>query len=391
MSRTLAVGIDIGTYEIKVVVAERAPEPDKPPRVIGTGFAESRGLRHGYILNHQDAVKGLERAIAEAQKSSGHEIKRAFLSIGGMGLSGIVGTGSTVISRADNEVTDLDIKKAVEASQNDIPAAFAMNRKVINTIPLQFRIDGKMVYGSAVGLKGMKLEAKTLFITCLENHLADLVEAVEEAGVKVEDVVAAPLAASLVTLTKTQKIAGCVLANIGSETVSIAVFENDVPISIEVLPIGGNDITNDIALGLRIPLEEAEGLKRGSVIGATYSKKKLDEIIIARLSDVFELIEQHLKKIGRSGLLPAGIILTGGGSGIDIVSELAKSSLKLPAKIATMTAFGNAKNPIRDASWSVAYGLTVIGLGNGEGTGEGFKIMRRTGNNFMQWVKQFLP
>ena len=131
-----------------------------------------------------------------------------------------------------------------------------------------------------------------------------MIQAVESVGVEVEDVMASPLAASLVTLSKAQKIAGCVLANIGAETVSIAVFEDDIPLSLKVFPIGSRDITNDIALGLKISLEEAEQIKLGTITGTDYTQKQLDDIILSRLRDMFDLIEAHLKKIGKNGPQP---------------------------------------------------------------------------------------
>jgi cell division protein FtsA len=209
-------------------------------------------------------------------------------------------------------------------------------------------------------MKGLKLETRILFVSALEQHLNDLIAAVDEAGIIVEDVMAAPIAASLVTLTKAQKIAGVVLANIGAETVSIVVFENNVPISLEIFPIGSNDITNDIALGLKIPLEEAEKVKTGN--SNAYPRKKMEEIIGARLSDIFELIDSHLKKINRSGLLPAGIVITGGGSGTVSIEDHAKDSLKLPSRIADLVTDGAPRTQIRDSTWSVAYGLCVVGL-----------------------------
>lgn len=393
MSRNTSVGIDIGTYQIKVVVAETAKENVKSsPLISGVGYAESRGLRHGYVLNPNDVIKSLKSALSQAEKSSGVKIKTARLSIGGIGLMSVSTTGSIIISRADNEITDLDVKKAVEASEKEISQSLSLNRKIIHTVPLQYKVDGKAVLGKPEGMKGTKLEVKTLFVMCLEHHLRDLIETVEEAGVEVEDVVAAPLAASLVTLSKSQKIAGCVLANVGSETVSITVFENNLPISLEVFPIGSNDITNDIALGLRVPLDEAEEIKKGSIVGATYPKKKLEEIIAARLSDIFELIEAHLKKVGRNGLLPAGIILTGGGSGIETIEDLAKTALRLPSKIASINIGENSKGQlIKDASWSVAYGLCILGFSEDSEGSSGIKNVKRTQKNVLAWVKQFLP
>ena len=320
------------------------------------------------------------------------KIKKAYLSLGGIGLNGIVSHGSIIISKADSEITDLDAKNVLAVAEGEIPKSFSANKKVIQSIPISYKVDGKKILGRPIGMKGGKFEVKALFIMCLEQHLNDLVESVEKAGIEVLDVMASPLAASIVNLTKTQKIAGCVLANIGSETVSIVVIENNIPISLEIFPIGGIDITNDIALGLKIPLEEAERLKLKAVSEPQYPRKKLDEIIAARLSDIFELIETHLKKIGRSGLLPAGIVLTGGGSGIEIIEDLAKSSLKLPSKVASVSFERNGKKEqLKDASWSVAYGLCVWGLGSGDETSLSLRLAKTTKNKLVNWIKQFLP
>ena len=393
MSKSISVGIDIGTYQVKVVAAESNREGERElPKVVGVGFAESRGLRHGYILNQNDAVKSVRQAVSQAAKAAGLPITRAVVSIGGIGLTSLTSSGTVVITRADSEVSELDVKKAIEASEEAIPSSLSLNRKILHTIPLVFKVDGKAILGKPEGLKGSKLEVRTLFITCFEHHINDLLETLAEADIEVEDLVAAPIAASLVTLSKQQKMAGVVLANIGSETVSIVVFENNLPLSLEIFPIGSNDITNDIALGLRVPLEEAEEIKRGSIVGANFSRKKLDEIIEARLSDIFELIEAHLKKLGRSGLLPAGIVLTGGGSAIETVDDLAKAALRLPSRIASVSFGDNIRGQIKDASWSVAYGLCILGLQNGEEeTISGLKFVKKTKKGIMNLFRQFLP
>jgi cell division protein FtsA len=359
MKRPIAVGIDIGTYQIKVMVVEGSATGKEQPKVLGTGFTESRGLRHGYIVNHDDVSKSVATAVAQAQRASGEKIKSAAISIGGVGLASVISSSTLMISRADGEVSPQDVSAVIEQSRRDIPPAHITNRKILHTMPLAFRLDGKMVQTHRpAGLKGSKLEVKTLFITAMEQHFNDLIEAVEDAGVEVEQEVASPIAASVVTLTKAQKIAGVLLANIGAETVSAIIFEDGIPISLEVFPIGSNDITNDIALGLRIPLEEAEDVKRGNATPNLYPKKKLEDIVSARLSDIFELIEAHLKKIGKSGLLPAGIVLTGGGSGLTTIEDLARASLSLPSRTATL----GVRSGVKDAFWSVAYGLCIMTL-----------------------------
>lgn len=404
MKRDIAVGIDIGTHHIKVVVAEPSKKPGNLPRILGVGSAPSKGLRNGYIIHQTDAVRSIRKAIREAQKSSGIQISRVFLSIGGIGLSSYSSTGSVMISRADSEITDLDIEKVIDESQAQIPTSISMNRKVIHTIPVAYKTDGNTVLGDPVGTKAVNLEVETLFVMCLEHHLSELIQAVEDAGVEIIDVMASPLAASLVSLSKSEKIAGCVLVNIGSETVSMVVYENDIPISLEVLPIGSNDITNDIALGLKISLEEAEKVKReiGSGRNPDHPKKKLEEIVSARLSDIFELIEAHLKKIGKSGLLPAGIIMTGGGSGVTTIEDLAKANLNLPSRVTGLACdsskvecVDNNMVKVKDSTWAVAYGLCMFGL-HSEGDGPirskvGAKILKNTGGAFIQWIKRFLP
>lgn len=390
MSSRTAVGIDIGSHQVRVVVS-RSNGKDRlsSPKVIGTGFAESKGLRHGYIVNIADVERSIRQAAAQAEEASGIKIRSAFLSIGGIGLDEVKGRGETVIARADSEVTDLDVEKATEASQENIKARLA-NRKVLHTIPLSFSIDGAEVLGRPQGMRGSKLSVETLFVTCLEQHVNDLVEAVESADIAVGDVMASPLAGSIVTVTNAEKRAGCVLANIGSETVSIVVFENGTPISLKVFRIGSMDITKDIALGLRVSLEEAEQLKLGAITGATFPKKKFDDILSARLVDIFELIDAHLKKLGKDQLLPAGIILSGGGSGTGVIKDIAESSLKLPSKVALLN--GPQGGKIKDSTWAVAYGLTIWGLTGESADKTAVKnAVSRLGNSIASFFKQFLP
>lgn len=398
MAKKISVGIDIGTYQVKVLVVENSPEDETlNPKIIGAGFSESKGLRHGYVINQSDTIKSLKIAIAEAEKSSGLKIKKAFLSVGGIGVSGTISTGSIIISRGDSEITELDIKNVLSVAESEIPSNLSLNKQIIHTIPISYKIDGKAVLGRPIGLKGTKLEIKVLFVTCLGHHLNDLINTVESLGVEVLNIIASPLAGSISILNKTQKIAGCVLANIGSETVSVVVFENNIPISLEVFPIGGTDITNDIALGLKIPLEEAENLKMNTEENIIYPKKKLDEMIIARLSDIFDLVESHLKKIGRSGLLPAGIILTGGSSGVSTIEDLARAILKLPSKLGSLNFKTNLKNfQIKDSSWSVVYGLCIWGLSNNDDNSFGIPTANSKGGfnlfkKIINWFKQFLP
>lgn len=360
-------------------------------RIIGIGVAESKGLRRGYIVNVEEAARSVKNAVNQAEKMADSQIKKASLSVGGVGVNSFTQIGTVAISRADLEITDLDINKAVEESQNAITESVLLNRKIIHSIPISFKIDGKLVWGQPAGMKGAKLEAKTFFVTCLEQHLDNLTEAVELAGVKVENFTASPFSASLVNLTRTQKIAGVVLANIGAETTAVAVIENDLPISLEILPFGSLDITNDIALGLKISLEEAENLKIGNTPLGNVSRRKLDEIIEARLSDIFELIGAHLKKIGRNGLLPAGIVFSGGGAGTINIEQSARTNLNLPAKALTGLLGANSKIQVKENIWSTAYGLCLIGKDGLTDNGFSKNFVKKARLDILNWFKQFMP
>jgi len=390
MSRNISVGIDVGTRSTRVVIAEYIKGKSKPV-VLGAALCQSRGLKHGYIVNDKEAVQSVRCAIKAAERSAGIKIKEVFLSIGGISLEATTSSGFILLPRTDGEINDQDKQKTINACKDNLKNV--ANKKVIDAIPISYKVDGKEVLGRPDGMKGSKLEVKTLFILCLEQHFNQLVRVVEDAGVEVVDVIAAPIAASLVALSKRQRVAGCLLANIGAETVSISVFEDDIPISLQVFPIGSTDITNDIALGLQITLEEAEKIKVGEGKGA-YARRLLDEIIEARLSDIFELIEAHLKKIGRDGLLPAGIILTGGGAGISTIEDFAKASLRLPSKRATSKLVDVAPNDgkeITDSSWFVAYGLCIYGFNQTRSPIRLIKTLKWNPRQLLSWFKQFLP
>ncbi|MCA9354400.1 MAG: cell division protein FtsA [Candidatus Kaiserbacteria bacterium] len=388
MAEHIITGIDVGTYHVKVAVARVSKKGGAAkPEIIGTGLSESRGLKSGYILNEADVARSIKSAITQAEKSAGVTIKRAHVAIGSIGLEEIYSHGEIIPSRADSEITASDLDKVMQDSEERI-ADHIPNRRILHSIPLRHMIDGTEVLGRALGLKGTKLEVDSLFITTYEQHVNDLISTIEGVGVYVEDVIASPLAASFVMLSKAQKRAGCVLVNVGAETTSIVIFEDSTPISLKIFPVGSNDVTNDIALGLRVPLEDAEKIKRGAMTSATYSKKKLDEIIRDRSASIFLLIDTHLKKIKRDGLLPAGAILTGGGANVSGIVETAKSSLELPARIATLDIGKGTK--VRDASWAVAYGLCMWGASDAEET-SAIGIVKQTRHSILSWLSQFLP
>jgi cell division protein FtsA len=348
-------GIDIGTSSTKVVVMG-FDKNNSEPAILATGTSETKGVRFDYISNVDAVAESIRKAVKQAENILGIKIRKACISIGGISLSSTISTGSVIISKADQEITNFDVTKVIANSEENLDI---LNKKIIHTIPISYKLDGKDIYARPEGLRGIKLEVRTLYITCLKQNLEDLITAFGLAKIEIEEITASPIITGNVLLSTKQKMAGCVLIDIGAETVSMAVFENNLPISVSVFPIGSMDITKDIALGLKISLEEAESIKLGSVTGGDYSKKKVDEIIEARLSDIFELVGNSLKRLKRNELLPAGIILTGGGSSINGIEEIARTQLKLPARVGPADYTLNNKFKIRDNSWYTALGLAL--------------------------------
>ncbi|MDB4992111.1 MAG: cell division protein FtsA, cell division protein FtsA [Parcubacteria group bacterium] len=383
MARRIATGIDIGTHQTKVVVVEEIQTPEGSSiHIIGTGMAETAGMRHGYVVDLTDATESIRAAKKQAESVARIPIRSGFLAVGGVSLDETRGSAETVISRADQVITELDIEKVREGARRAAEPNF-LNRKVLHEIPLSWIVDGTKTMGEPLGMRGTKLEGEFLFITCLAQHADLLTNAVENADIEVIDRMASPLAGSYVTLTKDQKMKGCVLANIGAETVSIVVYDEGLPVSAKVFPIGSTNITDDLALGFKISLEDAERIKLGRLSGNMYPKKKVDEIIASRFRTMFELIDRHLKSLGRRTSLPAGIILTGGGSGQGTVSDIAKGALNLPSRIADMRVTADTK--VKDATWAVAYGLALWGL-----TGDTEPAKKSPVGDFTRAFKEFI-
>ncbi|MCX6752109.1 MAG: pilus assembly protein PilM [Candidatus Nomurabacteria bacterium] len=387
MIRNISVGIDLGSGMTRVIVGEFF-KGEKNPKIIGVGESETLGMQHGYVVDPVETTVSVKNAISMAEKSSGVKIKRAFVSVGGISLRGETSSGSAIISKADGEVTSLDINKALQDCEDNLNLN---NKKIIQTFHISSRLDGKEVRGRLEGMRGTKLEIKAFFLTYSIQHLEDLIEVIAKAEVETIDVIASPIVLGQIALSERQKIVGVALVNIGQETTSLSVFENGLPILVHTFSIGGADITNDIALGFKIPLNVAARFKQDGV-EENFSKKKLDEIIEARLSDIFELIENHLKKIKRNGLLPAGIVFTGGGANVGGLLELSKSVLKLPAGYGSTEIFGNSKTKLRDSAWFTSLGLVVSGRDNDSYSGNSLKnLFKDLKNTVKSSIKQLMP
>lgn len=391
MARNIIIGLDVGTSAVKMIIAEKNPGAEL--HILGLTQKPSNGLRRGYVINQDAATKAVSSAVKEIERISSVPVKHVYLAIGGIKLEAQRAKGNVMVSRADNEITLNDVKRAINQAESNLNRI--TNRAILHKIPVAFKVDNEIVAGRAIGIKGEKLEVDVLFITCFSQHLNDLIKTVENAGIVIDDVVASPFAISCAGLNKRQKEVGAILVDLGADTTSIAVFEEGNLISLEVFPFGSNHITNDIAVGLQLSLENAEDLKFNYI--SDNQKRKLTDIIEARLDDIFELIQAHLKKIGRNELLPAGIVLTGAGANLSNIEEFAKNSLRLPAKIGDSVIPLKAHDKqIYNPKWLTALGLCVFasdeGLNPDNLAGQGLRTSRNSLlKGFFSWLKSFLP
>ena len=402
------VGIDLGTETIKAV-ALGIEGGEKEPRVLGVGAAISRGMRKGVILEPQEAASSIKEALDSLLKSTGIVPPNIYVGLGGLGLSFQKSKGIVAISRADGQVTKEDQKRAIETSETNLTRI--QNKEILHRVPISYRIDNEVPTHDAVGLSGIKLEAEVLFITSQLQHVKSVIKALEEAGVETEELVAGPLALAETALAKRDKEVGAMLVDIGSATTSVVLFEEGLPYSLEVLPFGSSNITHDIAMGFRIDLEEAEKIKlnygfvgetseatsqpkkssrhspKDDLVYGQYSKKELAEIIEARLSDIFELIEKHLKKVERVGLLPAGVFIVGGGANLPGIENFAKEYLKLAAKVVEPDALDGFKEKVKNPAWAGALGIAQWALEMESGS----PLLRGRSGSFVKWLRAFLP
>ncbi len=391
MARNIIVGLDVGTSAIKIIAAEKNPGGEL--HILGVTQKSSSGVKRGYVADPEAVANAVRNATKELERITSVPIKHAYLSIGGIKLESQRARGNVIVSRADGEISASDVKRAINQAESNLSKT--VNRTIIHRIPVAFKVDGEIVMARPTGMKGEKLEADVLFITCFSQHFNDLVKSVENAGIIIDDIAGSPIAASCSALNKRQKEVGAILVEMGAETTSIAIFEEGGLISLEVFPFGSNHITNDIAIGLQISLEAAEDLKFNYV--SDNQKRKLADIIEARMDDIFELIEAHLKKIGRNELLPAGVILTGGGANLSNIENLAKTSLRLPSRIGTPIVLLKVHDKqIYNPKWAVSLGLCAMASDNNmnpdptEGSSFG-KPKNPLTSWLFKWMKSFLP
>lgn len=382
----MIVGIDIGSGSLRAL-GTLHEEGIKFPIVVATYKKTIEGIERGTITDSEEVTSAIIDAVNTLEEDSGHDTLHTLVALGAVGLSSHHANGHAQVSRGDASVTDLDIDNAIKDANRGVPDI--RNKAIVHTIPMKYKIDGNDVSGNIIGVRGNKLEVKTLFVTYPLQCMTVLKKSFEKAEVRVTDIVAGPIAESIPLLTKKQKVAGVALINFGAGVTSILVYENNIPLLVSTIPVGGDDVTKDIALGLKITLEEAEEIKCGRA-QQSYSKRRVEEIVEARLEDLCVKINKELSRINRQELLPAGIVVCGSSSLIPALENVFRNELNLPVKISSHELVRLTNDTLRDSGWARAYGLTFLAPYDNEND-----ILKEILTSFMARVKklisQFLP
>lgn len=385
-SSKIIIGIDIGSSTLRAISCTYE-EGMRFPEVLAIYKKPLEGMSKGNVLDVTEVSEAISDAILTLEEKVDAQATYTLVSIAGTHLTSHHASGYAQVTRGDAAITDLDVENAIKDGNKGVPDI--RNKTVIHSIPIRYKIDGNDTDGNILGLHGNKLEVKTLFITCSNNSINNLKESLNKADVRVTDIVTGPIAESIPLLTKKQKIAGVILLNIGAQTTSMLVYENNTPLLVSVIPVGGDDITKDLALGLKVSLEEAEDIKRGKV-DKHYNKRRFDEIVEARIDDLCTKINKELDRINRRELLPAGVIVCGGSSNIEKLDYMLRAGLKLPIKITKNELSRLTGNTLTDTEWARVYGLTFLAPKD-----TGNEVLKDLISSFVSRVKrffvQFLP
>ncbi len=340
------VSIDIGSHSIKVcVVKELLSDKDKL-QVLALVDRPSAGIRRGIVTNLAEATEALISAVNDTEAIIGLPIRRAVVGLGGMSVSFTNTHGLVVVSRSDNEITDSDLDRVI---QDSLTKAFGLSgSEIIHVIPKNFSIDNQKVIRYPVGMTGSKLEVETLVISVENSYLRNFTKVVNQSNIDVLSQIYTPLASSDYILAPKQKKAGTVVIDIGYNSTSYLIWENEEILSSGVIPVGSDHITSDLAVGLQTTIEQAEVIKTQYLdLNAnsttqtiqledpdlhtlnTFSLSEIEEIAKLRAEEIFYLVNKELKKVNRQGKLPGGAILVGGGSILNGIQEVAKETLRL--------------------------------------------------------------
>lgn len=397
----IVAGLDIGSTKSRAVVASIKPGEDL--QILGPGEVESCGMRRGVVVDIGDVASIIRDTAAEARAVSGISFKKVLVGVNGAHVASQNSRGVVAVSRADREITEADVDRVVRAAE---AVTTAQNREILQVIARSFNIDQEEGIKNPVGMNGVRLEVNALILTAATAFLKNLTKAVEKGGLEVEELVPGPLASAEAVIDKKQKELGVLILDFGGQTTSMAVYEEGEIAFIKVLPVGSAHITSDLAIGLRTDIDTAEKVKiqYGSCLPAEIRKteiidlgelgleerikvrrQEVAEIIEARIKEIFDLVNSELSKIDRKGLLPAGVILVGGGAKIPGLVELAKDVLMLPAQIGYPSGLKGLVDKVSDPSFAKVVGLLIWATMQEEvlaGGGKGQEWLEKIGRFF---------
>lgn len=403
MSRErIITGIDIGSSKICTVIAQLSGE-DKVS-VIGVSSTPSRGIKKGVVVGIDEAVEAIAKSLEAAERMAGYAVNGAFVLVDGSHIASMNSKGVVAVAHQDSEITPIDVSRATEAAQ---AVSIPSSQEMIHVIPRGYIVDSQEGIKDPLGMSGIRLEVETNIIYGAAAVMRNLVRCVQQVGVDVEDLVYSGIAGAESVLNDTEKELGTILADIGGGTASVTIFLSGSPIYSSVLPIGGQNITNDLAIGLRTSLENAEKIKirlsqensqhtllsgsnsdtdftpvlaklvsqdsaRNDLLDVSdlglenskVEKRILNEIIRARLNEIFSLIALEIKKSGLAGRLPGGIVITGGAAETVGVAEAARSILKMPVRIGYPTGATGLIEEVRGPAYAASIGLVLYGVKN---------------------------
>ena len=406
----IVTGLDIGTHSIKALVAQKK---QREWEVLSYAEIPSFGLRKGSVVSVEETAKNIQMIMSGIEKDCNRKVSSVFVNIGGSHLYVTPSDGIISVSRADQRISKEDIERVKQATKAiNIPH----NEDVLDVFVREFIIDDQKGIKQPEGLTGIRLEAKVLLLCYFVPYFTNLTQAVLGSKLQINDIIPSPVAAAKAVLTPQQKEVGVALIDIGASTTSLVVFEEGELLHLAIFPIGSANITNDIAIGLKIDVALAESIKKqhGTCMlpkmGANvhldkvdqskrkievfdkssslnFTKKDLVDIIEPRVSEILDLVQKELKKIGRQELLPGGIVLTGGGAKIPKIRELTKETLKLACEIGTPQGIMGLQD---DPSLATVAGLALGGVDFDDEPGilgltKGWKSKTR------EWFKNFIP
>jgi len=376
----LIVGLDIGTTKICAIVAERT---EKGLDVVGLGTHPSRGLRKGVVVDMDATVDSIKRAVEEAELMADCEITSVFAGIAGGHIRSFNSDG--IVAVKDREVRDSDVRRVIDAAK---AVAIPMDREVIHVIPQEFVIDDQEGIREPVGMSGVRLEARVHIVTAAVTSAQNIVRCANKAGLNVVDIILEPLASAEAVLSEDERGLGVCLIDIGGGTTDIAIFSDDAIKQTSVLALGGHHISNDIAVGLRTPFEEAERIKKkfgaasarlltsddvitvpsvGGRRPREVSRKILCEIIEPRVDEILSLARQELLKAGLLEKIPGGVVLTGGCSALAGITELAEEVFEAPVRRGTPMHVGGLQDVVRSPMYATGVGLVLFGFSQARG------------------------